>query len=156
MATAIGGNEVFEMAMRMEQIGKDFYEALALGCDDAEVCAFCQKTAKQEATHLVAFRQMRDRWARSARPQSWRVMPESTEALAAIVRDRVQPDPAAVHKVAVGGNLKDALRMAIKMEQDAVGFYTELSARLPDSAAAIQGIVAEEKKHLVGLRMLAV
>jgi len=58
--------------------------------------------------------------------------------------------------VAVGGNLKDALRMAIKMEQDAVGFYTELSARLPDSAAAIQGIVAEEKKHLVGLRMLAV
>ena len=154
MATAIGGNEVFEMAMRMEQIGKDFYEALALGCDDAEVCAFCQKTAKQEATHLVTFRQMRDRWARSAGTRP--VMPESTEALAAIVRDRVQPDPAAVHKVAVGGNLKDALRMAIKMEQDAVGFYTELSARLPDSAAAIQGIVAEEKKHLVGLRMLAV
>jgi len=35
-------------------------------------------------------------------------------------------------------------------------FYQTLSARLPDSAKAIEGIVAEEKNHLSRLRALVV
>ena len=154
MATAMSGNEVFEMAMGMERIGKDFYEALALGCDNSQVRAFCVTTARQEAGHLEAFRKMRDQWVKSvpSRP----VPPEGADGLASLAKGRIQPDPAAVHKVAIGGNLKDALNMAIQMEQDAVSFYQELAARLPDSAKAIQLIVEEEKRHLSGLRSLAV
>jgi len=154
VATAMSGNEVFEMAMGMERTGKDFYEALALGCDNSQVRAFCVATARQEAEHLDAFRKMRDQRAKSV--PSHPVPPESAEALASLARGRIQPDPAAVRKVAVGGNLKDALRMAMQMEQDAVSFYGELAARLPESAKAIQLIVEEEKKHLIGLRSLAV
>jgi rubrerythrin len=150
----MSGNEVFEMAMGMERTGKDFYEALALGCDNSQVRAFCVATARQEAEHLAAFRKMRDQRAKSA--PSHPVPPESAEALASLAKGRIQPDPAAVRKVAIGGNLKDALRMAMQMEQDAVSFYGELAARLPDSAKAIQLIVEEEKKHLIGLRSLAV
>jgi rubrerythrin len=154
MANAMNGNEVFEMAMGMERIGKDFYEALAQGCDNVQVRVFCVTTARQEADHLAAFRQMRDRWAKSA--QSHLVTPEAAEALAAMARGRIQPDAVAVHKVAVGGSLKDALKMAMRMEQDAIDFYQELTARLPDLAKVIQGIVEEEKKHLSDLRVLAV
>ena len=43
-----------------------------------------------------------------------------------MARGRIQPDAVAVHKVAIGGCLKDALKMAMQMEQDAINFYQEL------------------------------
>jgi len=155
MSTPVGANAnvVFEMAIVMEKTGKNFYEALALGSDDGAVREFCRRTAGQEAAHMSAFQQMRNQWAETIRAKPPR--PELSEALASLVKGRIQPDPTAVHKVAIGGNLTDALNMAVKMEQDAVAFYQEMSARLPDSASAIQQIVDEEKKHLVGLKMLA-
>jgi rubrerythrin len=154
MATALGGNEVFEMAMGMERVGKDFYEALALGCDNAQVTAFCTYAAREEGRHLATFTQMRDRWAGAARPSH--VTPEAAEALTGLAKGRIQPDPAAVHKVAVGGNLKGAIHLAMQMEQDAINFYQALSVHLPGSAKAIEGIVSEEKNHLSRLRAMVV
>jgi rubrerythrin len=152
MATAKNSNDVFEMAMGMERIGKDFSDALAVARDDARVRDFCARAAGDEAGHLAAFRQMRDEWARSAK--SSRVPPEAAEALAALAKSHIQPDPAAVKKVAIRGSLKDALAMAMQMEQDSINFYRELLAPLPISAKVIRGIMAEEEKHLRRLRAL--
>jgi len=152
MATAKNSNDVFEMAMGMERIGKDFYDALAAASDNAQVRDFCATAARDEATHLAAFRKMRDEWARSDKAS--RVPPEAPEALAALAKSRIQPDPAAIRKVAIGGSLKDALAMAMQMEQDSINFYKELLAPLPGSAKVIRGIMAEEEKHLRGLRAL--
>jgi rubrerythrin len=152
MAIPTNASDVFEMAVGMERIGKDFYEALALGSDKVVVRDFCLKAARDEANHLAAFRQMRDLWAMSVKRN--RVAPEVADALAAVAKGRIQPRAAAVRKVAMGGSLKDALDMAMRMEQDSIDFYQELSARLPDSADVIQRIVEEEEKHLGGLRQL--
>jgi rubrerythrin len=152
MATAKNSNDVFEMAMGMERIGKGFYDTLASASDNAQVRDFCATAARDEAAHLAAFRKMRDEWARSAK--SSRVPPEAAEALAALAKSHIQPDPAAVHKVAIGGSLKDALAMAMQMEQDSINFYEELLAPLPGSAEVIGRIMDEEAKHLRGLRAL--
>lgn len=151
MTTPTSGNDVFEMAMGMEQIGKDFYTALAVASDNAEVRTFCLKVAREEESHLAAFRGMRDQWAKSVKAN--RVTPEAAYEFAALAKGRIQPDPAATRKVAMGGHLKAAVDMAIQMEKDSISFYQEMLARLPGSAKAIQGIVEEEKRHLSRLQL---
>ncbi len=154
MATPRSGNDVFEMVMAMERTGKDFYEALAMACDDPDVRGFCVRAAKDEMNHLSSFREMRSIWTKSVGSDS-RSTPEAVEALAAMTKGRIQPDPNAVRKVALHGTLKDAVILAMEMEQDAIQFYGGLISSLPDAAKAIQGIVDQERRHLAALQKFA-
>ena len=151
--------DVFAVAMQMEEIGKDFYQALALGCDDARVRSFCLHAARDEARHWAAFQQMRSQWRESAgRAPPWgtSTCAEAADSLAALARKQIVPDPQAVQRAAMGGSLADALALAIQMEQDSIRFYDGLVAVLPASADALSGIAAEERRHLGTLRLLAV
>ena len=148
------GNDVFEMAMAMERIGKDFYEALAMGCTDAGVRGFCLRAAKDEMSHLSAFRDLKSAWAKTA--GSGHVLPDTAEALAALAKGHIQPQPQAVQKVALHGTLKDAVRLAMDMEQDAIQFYGGLVPLLPEAAKAIQGIIQQEQRHLADLKSFSV
>ncbi len=152
MTTAMTASDVFKMAIGMEQIGRDFYEALALGSEDAKVRDFCLRTARDESKHLDTFQQMHKEWTKRA--GIGQTTMEKAAALASLAKAHIQPDPEAVHKVAIGGSLKDALNMAIQMEQDSIRFYQGLIAHLPESAQVIQGIVEQEKKHLSNLQFL--
>ena len=145
--------DVFQIAMGMEAIGKDFYEALAVGCSDPKVRFFCLEAAREEQDHWGAFRELYDRWAGSSAPA--RMTPESARTAAALAKAQIQPNPAVVRKVALGGSLTDAVRMAIQLERDAVSFYQRIVTALPQSARIIQGIVDEEKQHLIRVLSLA-
>jgi rubrerythrin len=153
MPSAKNAGDVFSMAMGMEQIGKNFYQALAEGSDNLKVREFCVRTAAEEAKHYDRFREMREHWLMAT--HAHRIAPEQAEALAAVAKAQIQPDAKQVHKVAIGGNLADALHLAIQMEQDAIRFYGEMLTSLPDSAESIHEIVAEETRHLNSLRVLA-
>jgi len=152
MAVPTTGIDVLQMAMAMERTGKDFYDALALACDDAKVRQFCFVTAGEEAEHLATFQGIAKELGQrtSGDPASQTTAAE----LAATAKKNIQPSPAVVRKVAINGNLKEAVTMAIQMEQDAVQFYQGLIALLPDSAPAIHRIVEEEKAHVHRLRFL--
>jgi rubrerythrin len=153
MTTAKSSQDVFQMAIQMEQVGKDFYAALALGSDNPKVSALCAKLAKDEDAHLIIFQNLRKQWAKTSPAAP--VTEEKAYALAELVKAQVQPDTKEVTKVAMGGSLADALNMAIQMEKDAIKFYMGLIANMPDSAPAIQTIVDQERKHLVRLRSMA-
>ena len=152
MSDVKSAEEAFAAAMAMELVGKDFYTALAMASDRADVREFCRFAAAAEARHYSVFRQMRDAWAgaRKAIP----LAPETAEKLRAIVKANIQPDPQTVRKVGVHGSLKDALDMAIRMEQDSIGFYQGLLAILPNLAGQIQPIIVEENAHLRDLQTL--
>jgi rubrerythrin len=145
--------QVFKMAMEMEQVGTDFYAALAGGSDDVKVRTFCARVAGEEAKHLETFRRMLQEY--SAGGHAHDVPPEAEEELRRLVAAQVQPDVRTVQKVALGGSLADALEMAMRMERDAIRFYQDLSAQVPAVAAAVRPIVKEEASHLSTLRTLA-
>jgi rubrerythrin len=153
MVTATTASDVFEMAIGMERIGMDFYDALAVSSENAEVRAFCLKAARDEAEHLEAFRLMRDTWAASTNAR--RTNPEDADALAALAKSRIQPNAATARKVAIGGTVSQSLAMAIQMETDAIAYYQELGVRIPAAADAIRKIVDMEKTHLASLQLLA-
>ena len=144
--------DVLEIAIDMERMGRDFYQVLAYGRDEAQVRAFCLMAAKEKARHLTVFQKMHDE---VEPPGSARVDLDLLDQAARMAKQQIQPAAATVHRVAVGGNLKDALRMAIRMEEDAVSFYEQLGAALPGSAQVIRAIANEERKHLSALRAVA-
>jgi rubrerythrin len=147
-------NDVFEMAIAMERIGRDYYEALAEASGDARVRAFCTEVSKQEAKHMAAFGDMKAAWAKSA--GAGRILPDTAEALASLAKGRILPDPAAVSKVAVHGTVKDAVRLAMEMEQGAIEFYGSMVPLVPEAGTVLQGIIKAEQKHLADLRAMAV
>ena len=134
MVTVSSGAEVLEMAMAMERIGRDFYVALAMSCDNEDVRAFCLRAAKEEKGHEAAFLEIQKEW--TAATKAGRVSAEAATELGYLAKGRIQPNPGAVRKVAVGGKLEDALALAMKMEQGAIDFYQEIGARVPASAAS--------------------
>lgn len=152
MAETITASDVFEMAKSMEQVGKDFYEALATGSDDVKVRQFCVQAARDEAAHLRSFETLRRQWADSVKKQP--PNEETQEALREMVKNFVQPTNDVVRKVAIGGKLADALEMAMGMERDSIQFYQNLRVQLPQMAGALDAIVAEEQLHVRRLRSL--
>jgi rubrerythrin len=145
--------DVCVMAMEMEQVGRDFYTALAGGSDDRRVRTFCALAAGEEGQHIDIFRRMKANLAQPGRAEE--VTPEKQEELRQLVAHRVQPDAEAVQKVAMGGTLSDALDMALRMEQDSIDFYQALAARLPNVAEVLRKVIREENSHLTSIRVLS-
>ena len=155
MANVFDGRNVLQMAMDMEKTGEDFYRCLGGACDDVKAAALCRRLAETEANHYNVFRQIRDGLAKTGAP---RPLPEDeTEALHELVKAHVVPDPEAVRKVALGGNLKTALALAVQMERDSVHFYEQLLPSVTgDHVAAVKRIIAEEQQHVRSLLAQAV
>jgi rubrerythrin len=63
------------------------------------------------------------------------------------LKENVVPTSETIRQVACGGNVIDALNMAVKMEAEAVRFYTHLAGSLPPGNA-IEAVIAEERTHL--------
>jgi rubrerythrin len=150
MANLTCDSEVFQVAMDMEQVGRDFYEALAMGSDNLEVRKFCARTAKEEEAHYKTFQRLRDQ-QNKGRMLSERTLFE----LQQMGKSIVQPSPSAVKQVAIGGSLKDALEMAINMEKNAIYFYQTLSNNQPEIAEVIKQVIKEEQSHLAKFQTFA-
>ncbi len=151
MTDPITADSVLATAIDMEQTGREFYIALAQGCGDPRVAGLCRQLATAEAEHATVFQNMRKRL-----PAQRRNLPLSEEQAIrahAMVKEFVVPRPALVSEVGLAGKLKDALNMAIQMEQDSVRFYEGvLRDAQPADAAVVNQIIDQEKSHLRNLK----
>lgn len=139
-------DEVFQIAMEMEETGQVFYEAAAAGCSNAKVAALFRRLAGQEVEHYKRFKKLRD--ALAARPASHALTEEEMEFAQALVTDRMVPTPEDARRIAAEGSLGQALDMAINLEKDSVLFYSDILLAVDErDAAAIRAIIAEEKRH---------
>ena len=159
METATTSKELLELAIGFEETAATFYEALALASDDRQVAAFCAAAARDEARHRLTFARILREVAGVAAPRraSNRALSRGSKAtieLTAAAKRSIQPGPAVVRGVAIGGDRKAALTMAIRMERDAIRFYHGLLATLPESAPIIREIITEEERHLGALRSI--
>lgn len=147
-------DEVFQIALELEQTGQVFYEAVAIGCKDRLAAELFRRLAQQEAEHYNRFQKMRQSLAGAPEPMTW----EGLEFAQALINQRVIPDPRQARAAAAGATPRQALDLAIQMEKDSVLFYNEMVQVMRNDAAAIQVIIQEEKRHaqeLMGLRRSA-
>ena len=138
-------DQVVQMAIQMEELGRDFYEALGGASADPRVLQLCHRLAREEAKHRETFRQLH----RELASQGISVLLTDEQAAAARrrLKEQVVPPSEIIRQVACGGTAIEALTMAVRMEAEAVRFYTHIAEQLP-AGNAIEAIIAEERVHL--------
>jgi rubrerythrin len=147
-------DNALQVAIRMELLGRLFYESLAAGCGDAEIASLATALARDEHEHARVFERMRD-----ALPATERGPELSEKELVAAARElryRIMPRAQEVRDVVLSADIVRALDMAIEMETSAVEYYTELAAACDPDARALVRIAEEERTHLDMLRQIRV
>lgn len=138
-------DQVVQMAIQMEELGRDFYEALGGAASDPQIFQLCHRLAAEEDRHRETFHQLHHELA----SQGMSVLLTSEQILAARrrLKERVVPTSETIRQVACGGNVVEALTMAVRMEAESVRFYTHIAEQLP-AGNAIEAVIAEERAHL--------
>ena len=143
--TLTTGDEVIQMAIQMEETGRDFYEAIGSATTDPEMLALCRRLAAEEANHREIFRQIRSELARQGKTIILRD-DQIAEARRA-AKEGILPNQETILKVVTTGNMADLLAVAIQMERDAIRFYSGIAGNVPDRTA-VEAIIQEEQAHL--------
>jgi len=142
------GDEIIEIATRLEESGEAFYNAAAERATGAEVKALFEDLAVQELYHRRAFQQMgRDVVEVALSPEQWDQFQAYTEAL---LRNSFYAKPEnALNRAATARDEREALRAALDFEKEAILFFQELESvvRGPGQQT-VERIIQEEKQHI--------
>ena len=143
--TLTSGDEVIQMAIQMEETGKDFYEAIGSATTDLEMLNLCRRLAAEEANHREVFQQIRSELARQGKTILLRDDHIAEARRAA--KEGILPNRETIRKVVTTGNVADLFAVATQMERDAIRFYSGILGNIPDRTA-VEVIIQEEQAHL--------
>jgi len=146
------GQEIVEIALRIEENGYAFYIAAAEMIrepDDAKNLFLI--LAEKETMHIAVFQKLLEKYE----PEDYELTSEDASAyIQNLANGHIFGKPDAA--VALAKNLKspqEALVIAFKFENDSVAFYTELEKRAKtDSKKIIRQIIEEEKQHAADIK----
>ncbi len=144
------GQEILEMAVRIEENGLKFYTTAGAAAESAELKELFDVLAGEEKTHIKVFGDLKDDTGRNPQEGFDPYLEEGTLYLKAIADTEVFTDPER------GANLakqvtseKDAIRVAIDMEKDSLLFYYELQKMIKEKDRPIlEHLIDQEKDHV--------
>jgi rubrerythrin len=148
-------DEIFEMAIRMEQNGGAFYRKAAEQHAGTPAAEQLLALAGMEAEHEATFRAMRNtQKAPPADPSAFDPDGLGQRYLDALA-DGSGAEGSDAARAALSGNesLAEILRIAVGLEKNAILFYIGLKDLVPDADGqrTVQAIIDEEKAHVVTL-----
>lgn len=146
--TLLTGDELIEIAMRLEEHGEAFYTAAAEEAAKAEVKALFEELALQEQYHRRAFQRMgRGVVELALSSEQWEQFQAYTGAL---LRQSLFDRPESALGQAVEAPAKqDALQAALGFEKETLLFFHELRGAVKGPARqTIDRIIEEERRHI--------
>jgi rubrerythrin len=142
------GDEIVEIAMRLEESGEVFYGAAAEKASNASVQALFEELAIQEQYHRQAFRQMgRDVVEIALSPEQWDEFQAYTGAL---LENHFFANPEnALNIASQAEDERAALEAALSFEKETLLFFHELrdAVRGPGRRTTDR-IIQEERQHV--------
>jgi len=154
MAFTFNACEVFEMAEEIERNGVKFYRQGAENFKDSDTHNTLLQLADWEARHQEMFAAIKNEFSQEDCPPTV-FDPDGEDAwyLQAMADNHVFDTKTHPLKQLTGKeNLKDILKMAIRMAKDAVAFYLGLKALIPtDSGKDKVDIIIKEEMHHIGI-----
>jgi len=145
------GDAILQMAIQMEDVGRDFYEAIASVTSDSQVRALCSRLATDELGHRKKFQQMHSELARHGRTVF--VSDIWLAEYRKLVKKVVLPSPDIVRRMALEWDINALLDVAIEMEKNSMCFYHSFIDGVPDRSV-VEDIIEEEQGHLMVLTAL--
>ncbi len=143
------GSNMLEIAVQMEQEGRDFYLAAADTTPAADAAELFRMLADEEVAHEQTFRNMleeaegSDSWSESYEG-------EHTRYVEALLHARALPSAEEGQRLAAqSDSARDALEFALRFEKDSVLFYGAMTEFAKGSDAdTVAQIATEEKGHV--------
>lgn len=146
--TLLTGDEIVEIAIRLEKRGEAFYIEAVESAITASVKALFEDLAEQERHHRRAFQEMgRDVVELALSPDEWDQFQAYTGALLQqSLFDRPEGSPSRVAETMDEG---EALQAALEFEKETLLFFYEMreAVRGPGQRV-VERIVQEEKRHI--------
>ncbi len=142
------GDEIIEIATRLEESGEAFYNEVAARATTTGVKALFEDLAVQEQYHRRAFQQMgRDVVELALSPEQWDEFQAYTGAL--LQQSFFAKPESALNLAAQAQDEREALQAALNFEKETLLFFHELrdAVRGPGQQS-VERIIQEEKRHI--------
>jgi rubrerythrin len=147
--------DVFAMAVRIEENGNTFYTGAAKLAKNAELRTLFENLAKMEQGHILTFKALRSRLSANLPGESvWDPEGLAESYLQATADTHIFSAEVASERIKQIKTSEDALNMAIQFEKDSVSFFMGMKELLPDASEKqeIDSLIFQEMDHV---RMLA-
>lgn len=155
MSVAFNADEVFEMAIRLEQNGIRYYERAAELLKQQPLAGELRELADMERNHESIFRAMKKDFAASSDlPETYDPDDTAMSHLHALVRGEVFANPEEPVEVLEHCESRaEMLRTALQREKDSIVFYLGVRDYVPGDQGKdkINDIIQEEMSHVVFL-----
>jgi len=158
MPYEFNANEIFEIAIRIEENGAQFYRRAAEFQTDEENRQALEKLAAMEDTHKATFEKMRqDLSAAEKKTTVFDPNNESSQYLAAMADAHGgEGSPAAADKLTGKESISEIIDIALDLEKESILFYLGLKDLVPPQYGQdkLDKIIGEERRHIVQLNAL--
>jgi len=143
--------DVFTMAVRIEENGHEFYDGAARRSNDPVSQALFQDLAAMEKGHITAFKTLRSLLLDSQTEQMvWDPEGLAEAYLQATADTHIFTVEAASKRLEARMTPQQILDMAIQFEKDSVGFFVGMKEMLPDPSGKgeIDKLIRAEMDHI--------
>ncbi len=152
MIYGFNADEVFQIAIDIEENGKRFYEKAMDIVDNPDVKAVLGSLAKEEAEHLKRFTELKAQLPKTATEDTvWDPEHEMNQYLQMMADIHVfRSDLDVEKKLSQAKNPEDILKLGIQFEKDSIVFFVTMqdSTEEKKGREIIGHLINEEKEHL--------
>jgi rubrerythrin len=156
MAIGFNADEVFEMAVRIEENGAAFYLRAADLNSDPETTKFLENLAAMEKGHKKVFSEMRKTLVDKEKAGKVFDPNDELSLYLASLADSIggEGSPAAADALTGSEPLEEILNTAIGLEKDSILFYIGLKDMVPEKhgRGRIDDIIKQERQHVAQLK----
>jgi rubrerythrin len=158
MAIVFNADEIFEMAIRIENNGAAFYRKAAGLQSDTKNQKFLEGLANMEDQHQKIFTEMRTTLTEKDKdPKVFDPYDEVSQYLAAMA-DTLggEGSPSVADSLTGDETLEEILRIAVGLEKDSILFYLGIKDLITSKSGKdrIDEIIREERRHVAQLSNL--
>jgi rubrerythrin len=148
-------DEIFEMAIRMENNAGEFYRKAASLQSDTENKKFLESLAHMEDQHKKIFTDMRTTLKQHEKePKVFDPYDEASQYLAAMTDTMGgEGSPSVADSLTGDETLEEILQTAVGLEKDTILFYLGIKDLIPVQSGQdrIEEIIREERMHVIQL-----
>ncbi|MDY0132729.1 MAG: ferritin family protein [Desulforegulaceae bacterium] len=156
MSYNFNADEVFQVAVKIEENAAEFYRQAAGLQEEAENVLFLEKLANMEDTHRDTFDKMRKKLSGSEKEKTvFDPDNELTDYLMSMAEYHGGEGSADAAKALTGKEtIEEIVNIAIGLEKESILFYIGILYLVPDAMGQdkINEIIKEEQRHIVQLQ----
>jgi rubrerythrin len=158
MAIVFNSDEIFEMAIRIENNGAAFYRKAAGLQSDTKNQKFLESLANMEDQHKRIFTEMRTTLTEKDKsPKVFDPYDEVSQYLTAMADNMGgEGSPSVAESLTGNETLAEILQTAVGLEKDSILFYLGIKDLIPSRSGQdrIDDIIKEERRHVIQLSNL--